>query len=298
MTHLFFLCVKEIPIMNNPTDEIDLLTLLAKIILAIKNNLIALIIAFIIGSGLGLAYYQFNPNVYESEVIITSDILTESYSKSVFTTIQKLIKENNLGSLSKILHLTESQAEAIQKIELKGTIEKSDGLQEQNKMYISITVKSMDNTIWPDLQAGIVAFIENNDFVKIRVTQRKKYFTSLITKIDHELGDLEIMKSKIMDGKLSSNNSSDGMLLLDPTTINTKILELSKEKINYQNGLELVNSVQIVESFTAFNKPISPKLSISLGSGASLGLFFVFVFIGIKSLRKLIRIAEDKIEKV
>lgn len=282
--------------MSNTTEEIDLLQLLAKLTLAIKNNFLALIIAFVLGSGLGLAYYQFNPNIYESEIIVTSDILTESYSKSIFTNIQRLIKENNLTSLASTLHLSESQAEAIKEIELKGTIEKGDNLQEQNKTYISITVKSTDNSIWLILQEGITTFIENNDFVKIRVTQRKKYFTTLISKIDHELTDLEIMKSKIMDGKLSSN-SKDGMLLLDPTTINSKILELNKEKINYQNSLELVNSVQVVDPFTTFTKPVSPKLSLSVAAGCSFGLIFLIIFIGLKSLREIVRLAEDKVRK-
>ncbi len=278
--------------MSNATDEIDLLELFTKAILALKNNFIALVLAFIIGSGLGLIYYKFNPNVYESEMIITSDILTESYSKSIFTNVQKLIKENNLTSLSSILHLSESQAAAIKAVELKGTLEKGDNLQEQTKTYITITVKSLDNTIWLSLQPGIAAFIENNDFVKIRVAQRKKFYSSLLMKIDHELNDLEIMKSKIMDGKLSSN-SKDGMLLLDPTTINSKILELNKEKINYQNSLELVNSVQVVGSFTAFKKPVSPKLSTSVLGGAALGLFSFLTFIGLKSIQKLIRLSEE-----
>jgi hypothetical protein len=282
--------------MSNTTEEIDLIQLLAKLTLAIKNNFLALIAAFIIGSGLGLAYFQFSPNIYESETIVTSDILTESYSKSIFTNIQKLVKENNLTSLSSTLHVSESQAAAIKDIALKGTTEKGDNLQEQNKIYISITVKSTDNAIWPTLQEGITAYIENNDFVKIRVNQRKKYFTALIAKIDHELTDLEIVKSKIMDGKLSSN-STDGMLLLDPTTINSKILELNKEKLNFQNSLELVNSVQIVEPFTTFKKPISPKLSYSIASGSSIGLFFMLIFIGIKSLREIVRIVEEKVQE-
>lgn len=282
--------------MSNTTNEIDLAEILANSILVIKKNLTKLLIAFVIGSTLGLTYYQFAPNVYESEMIITSDILTESYSKSVFTNVQKLLKEKNTTSLSALLNISPTQAGEISTIELKGTIEKADVLQEKEKTFINIVVKTTDNSIWPALQTGITSFIENNDFVKIRVDQRKKQYSSLIKKIDHELADLEILKSKIMDGKLSSNGK-DGMLLLDPTTIHTKILELNKEKINYQNGLELVNSVQIVKSFTAFEKPASPKLSISLASGASLGLFFVFAFIGVKSLRKLVRIAEDKIGK-
>ncbi len=277
--------------MTNDTQEIDLLELSAKIGTAIKNNFLALITALIVGSGLGFAYFQFQSKVYESELIITSSILTESYSKSVFANLQKLIKENNIPTLSSLLHLSPNKASAINSIELKGTIEKGDGLQETDKTHINITVKSVDNTIWPSLQIGITTFIENNDFVKIRVAQQKKYFTSLISKLDHELNDLEILKSKIMDGKLS--HSEDGMLILDPTTINYKIIDLNKEKLTSQNSLELVNSVQILQGFTTFEKSVSPKLSISVLVGALLGIFFVFAFIGIRSLNVLLEAKEN-----
>lgn len=265
--------------------EIDLLELITKAINTLKRNFISLIVALVIGLGLGFMYFKLVPNVYESEVIITSDILTESSSISVFTNIQKLIMENNLHTLSSSLHLSESQANAIKKIELSTIVEEKI-LGQDSKTYITITIKSLDNTVWPNLQRGIIGLMENNDFVKVRVAQRKKYFTFLMTKIDHELNDLEIIKTKIMDGKLSSN-STDGMLLLDPTTINSKILELNRDKINFQNSLELVNSVQVVEPFIAFRNPVSPKLTISLMSGALLGLFSFFVFIGINSLQKL-----------
>jgi hypothetical protein len=98
-----------------------------------------------------------------------------------------------------------------------------------------------------------------------------------------------------MEGTLSPN-AKDGVPLLDPTTINSKIIELNKEKINFQNSLEIVNSVQVVESFTAFKKPVSPRLSIHLMSGALLGLFSFTVFMGLKSIQKLVRAEENKRE--
>lgn len=289
MLQLCFLCTQTIATMHNASDEIDLLELVSKMFNSIKKNLALLTVSFIVGSGIGLGFYSLVPNVYESEMIITSDILTESYSKSVFANIQKLIKEDNITSLSSLLRITESQAAAIDYIELKGTIEEADALQEQNKTYINIIVTSSDNTIWPNLQAGIAAFIENNAFVKIRVQQKKKYLTSLITKLDHELKDLEIMKAKIMEGQLSSNGK-DGMLLLDPTTINTKIIELSKEKLKAQDSLELSDSVQVVEGFTSFQKPKSPKLHPALLGGAAFALFIAFAFIGIRSIEKHLKV--------
>jgi accessory gene regulator protein AgrB len=278
------------------SDEIDLLELLARIVISIKSNFKLIVGAFIIGSLLGLAYYQFVPKSYESRMLISSEILTESYSKTIAEDLNKLIRERNIESLSSKLKITPKEALALGKLEVKNAIEKADGRKEEEKNYLTISCQTSNNSIWPSLQNGLINFLENNDYVKIRVEQKKKYFTQVIEKIDKELVDLNELKSRIANGQITQS-SKDNLILFDPTTVNTKILDLNKEKINLQNQLEIVNSIQVVEGFTVFEKPIGPKLSISLSAGASFGLFFVILIIGFKSLRKIVSLSEEKLAK-
>jgi hypothetical protein len=276
------------------SDEIDLLELLAKIVITIKSNILSIIIAFVIGSILGLCYYQFVPKTYESQMLISSEILTESYSKALVEDINKLVKEKSFTTISTKLNISEQEAAMLDKLQIKSAIEKSDGIKEQDKSYLTIVGQASDNTIWPSLQSGLINFFESNEYVKIRVDQKRKYYLQIIEKIDKELIDLAELKNNITSGKMSQSGK-DNLILFDPTTVNTKILELNKEKINLQNDLETVNSVQLVEGFTVFEKPVSPKLSISLVAGASVGLFFVALIIAFKSLRKIVRLSEEKL---
>lgn len=278
------------------SDEIDLLELLARVVISIKSNFKLIVGAFLIGCLLGLAYYQLVPKTYESRMLISSDILTESYSKTIAEDLNKLIKEKNIESLSSKLNLSSTEALAIGKLEVKNAIEKVDGRKEEEKNYLTITCQASDNSIWPNLQNGLISFFETNDYVRVRVDQRKKYFTQVIEKIDKELVDLNELKARIADGQITQS-SKDNLILFDPTTVNTKILDLNKEKINLQNALETVNSVQLVEGFTVFEKPVSPKLSISLSAGASFGLFIVALILGFKSLRKIVSLSEEKLAK-
>ncbi len=87
----------------NNSDEIDLLELLAKIVITIKSNILSIIVAFVIGSILGLGYYQLVPKVYESKMILLSDILTSSYSERITESLDNLIKEENNEILSQRL---------------------------------------------------------------------------------------------------------------------------------------------------------------------------------------------------
>lgn len=278
--------------MTNSSDEIDLSFLLARAIQVVKNNAIFVIAAFIIGNLIGVAYYQTTPQTFESKMLISSDILTESYSKSLIDNLDKLIRENNVESLSQKLGLSKTQASMLGSVEIKSAIEKPEGTPEANRIYLNVEAKSRDNSIWPQLQAGLVNYLQNNEYVKIRVAHRINYNKQIIDVINVELADLEKLKEGFMKEGFSKS-SKGNVVLLDPTTINTKILELSKEKVNLLNAMETINSIQVVEGFTVFSKPATPKLSLSLVAGTSFGLLVVFLFLSFKALRFL-KFAEER----
>jgi hypothetical protein len=275
-------------------DSIDLIELLARILIALKNNLTLILSTIVIGILLGYGYFQFESKTYESKMLISSDIHTESYSEFLITDLVHLIKERNLASISTKLQLSENQAAALSSIEIKSSLEESDQIKEGEKNFLSITCRSKDNEIWPTLQTGLLTFLESTNYVKIRVEQRKKYFNQVIEKIDSELYDLNQLKIKIANGSILQSGK-DNVFVFDPTTVNSKILELNKEKITLQNSMETVNSVQLVSGFNKFIKPVSPKLSSSIAIGSFIGFISALLIVALKYLSKFIHQAQRKI---
>ncbi len=278
------------------SDEIDLIELLAKVTLGIKNNFRSLVLAFVIGSLLGLAFYQFVPKVYESNMIIQSDILTESYGERIAESMDLLIREQNFEILGSRMGISLEKAASIKKIKIESVKQKQTNTTEKENNTFIITVRTTDNTLLPDLHNGLINYLRNNEFVKVRVRQRQDYYKAMIEKVGQEISSLDSLKKRLFTGKPIYSNSAE-MMLVDPTNIYSKIIELNKEQINYKNGLELVNSIQLVEGFTIYKKPVSPKLSISLTAGASIGVFFVLTLIAIKGLRKIVELSEEKLGK-
>ncbi len=268
-------------------DSIDLIELLARILIALKNNLTLILSTIVIGILLGYGYFQFESKTYESKMLISSDIHTESYSEFLITDLVHLIKERNLASISTKLQLSENQAAALSSIEIKSSLEESDQIKEGEKNFLSITCRSKDNEIWPTLQTGLLTFLESTNYVKIRVEQR-------IEKIDSELYDLNQLKIKIANGSILQSGK-DNVFVFDPTTVNSKILELNKEKITLQNSMETVNSVQLVSGFNKFIKPVSPKLSSSIAIGSFIGFISALLIVALKYLSKFIHQAQRKI---
>ena len=129
----------------------------------------------------------------------------------------------------------------------------------------------------------------------MRVEQNKKFMKQMLAKMDEEIKDMEAFKEQIVSG--SFFRSAQGNVMFDPTNVNSKILELTKEKITMQNELELVNSVQVIEGFTKYERPVRPRLSVSLISGSFVGLVFVSILIAFKSIRRILQMADAAKQK-
>lgn len=272
-------------------DEIDLVELLVKGVLLVKHNIIQIIVFFVIGSGLGFTYASLAPKVYESKMIVSSSILSESYCKKLFETLNTLIKEKNYKALSAKLKATEAEVEELGEFQIESLNEKLIISPDKDNTSFLVSVKLTNKNLLPFIQSGLIGYLQNNDFVRIRVEHNKSYIKQMIAKVQKEIESLENFKSSVYDGKFFQ--SVKGGVMFDPTTVNTKIIDLTKEKINLEQSLEMVNSVEIINGFTKFDKPIWPKKSVSMVAGATFGLFLVGLLIAIKSIRKLVKFAEE-----
>lgn len=275
--------------MNNSKDEVDLLELLLKSINIFRSNFWTIVIFFLIGCLLGFTYYSISPPLYENKLIISSSILTESYGKKFIENTQNLIRENNSKALADQLGLAQDESRKIRIIKIENLSEiQTEALKENERFLITVLVS--DQQILPKLQQGLINYFENNEFVKVRVQQNKNYLKQMIEKIQEEIRDLEELKVRIQSGDFFQ--SARGNVSFDPTTVNSKILELTEKKINLQNSFELSNSVQVIESFTRYEKPISPKLGVSLVGGSMVGLLFSGCYIIFRLIRKLLNKAD------
>jgi hypothetical protein len=268
-------------------DEFDLVELFLKGVNIIRSNFWLITLFFAIGTVLGLAYYYSSPKRYESKMVISSTILTRSFSKELIEKLNTHRRERNIRALTQLLQVSEKTAENIAYLEIE-TLSQADDFKETDKFIVSAQTLSPD--VWSELQQGLVHYLENNEFVKVRVEQNKKYLKQMLAKVDNEINDMEAFKKRLINGEFFQ--SARGNVMFDPTTVNSKILELTKERINLQNSLELASSVQVVDGFTKFERPTAPRLSVSLVSGALVGIFFVAILITFKSVRRLLRLAD------
>ncbi|HQQ95928.1 MAG TPA: hypothetical protein PLX35_01635 [Cyclobacteriaceae bacterium] len=266
------------------SDEIDLEVLLIRTARFLKAKLKVLSIAGIIGGTLFTVTSFLVPQVYSSKMILLSDILISSYSEHLTEGLNQLIKESNTALLSNRLGISEADALSIKHIDIEDIKKeaKADSKKEDEMIFI-ITAEVTDRELIPRLQEGLIAYLRNNEYVKIRVQHRIDLYKQMISKTEAEIRSLDSLKQRIFNGRPVPSGNSE-MMLIDPSAIYLRVLDLNRAVIDYKHSLELVNSIQLVEGFTPFKKPDKPNKLLLLVIGVFSGIFLTLLYFGYKWL--------------
>lgn len=273
------------------SDEIDLGDLLLKLTRVVSRHRRILVVFVLVGLVLSFIYNNLKSPVFESSMMLRSAILTEAYSETLTDNLKKLIDERNDTLLSKKLNITVEQAGHLKDIKVE-SVEDTEGAEGATKNYIFlISVEITDNGVLPMLEIGIMNFLESNTFVHTRIELKRKRLNALLTKVNNEIKEIDSLKMTV--NRAMSINSDGGVVVLDPTNVYSKALALYKEELSYQESLALIDSIQLIEGFTPFNRPVSPRLSISLASGLGLAILIAVLTIFIIETQNFLK-ALDK----
>jgi hypothetical protein len=270
-------------------DEIDLLGLLIKTVRFLRKNFTIIIIFLLLGVGLGVFHYLTSKKVFENKMIVSSNILTESYIKILFENITRHMDDGDYALVSKQLGTSEDIVRKLVSLNIENLRKDAVNDNTERERFF-ITAEVSDQGILPDLQKSILYYLENNDFVKSHVEQNRKTARQMLAVATKEIADIEAFKVRIISGEFFQ--SAKGNVMFDPTTVNSKILELTEKKLGYENSLQFSNSVYVIEGFNEFDSQARPKLLKSLLLGAMIGLFGVGALVFFKIMIKLLRLAD------
>lgn len=279
----------QTPVPNRGDHEIDLVELMLKMVSTLRTNFWLIVVFFVVGTGLGVAYFMATKKEFVNKMIISSSILTTSYAKVLFDNVNTHLRENDYEVLARDFHVDAAIVKQISAMKIENLTEQESGELKESDRYL-ITVNVYDQSILPKLQQGIIDYLESNEFVRVRIDQQRNTLTQMLAVVEKELADIQLFKAEIYSGRFFSN--AKGNVMFDPTTVNNKILDLTQKRIEYKNSLELINSVQLIEGFTAFRNHKTPSLAVSIAAGSMIGLFAVGGLIAFKSVRRVLRMAE------
>jgi len=270
---------------HNKADELDLLILVERGAVFLKNSIKVLLFFAVLGIVLGLCRYLVSPNIYKSRALFHSIILTNQEEIEMIDNWNQLLGKGEYYLLSRSMSTSEPVLNKLKKI----------SAEEIQKLYIQNNPNGFAVDIWvtdtstiDDLQAAIVRGLGNGAYVKERIDTRKTRFEEMIKNVKIEIAKLEITKASV-DSVIRHSKNGAAPFLVDISSLNAQWIGLNEKLLSYQEELKFANAVQVFQDFGKPTKPIGPSLMKNLVFGLIGGFFIGYLVSLFMQVRKKLK---------
>jgi hypothetical protein len=272
------------------SEDIDLILLLERALKFFKRFRWVFIIAVLLGIGAAVFLYKSSPKVYKSRMIVHSFVLTNQELIEITDNWSQLLKKKEMTQLSLLFSTPESTLQSLKKI-------KAEELQQvftaNNPNGFIIDVLVTDNSILDSLQKGMVYAFENSEYIKARLAFKRKNLEELIATTSREIIRLDSTK-KIMENILAGKEHTSSSLIMDGSSVNRQLIEMNEKLLAFRETLAFTNAVQVLQSFSKFQKPAGPSLLPRLAICILFFLVLAYIYALIRSVNEQLAIRSGK----
>lgn len=258
----------------HPSDNIGLTDFFVLVFKFCKRNLALIVIFTVIGLLLGYSYNYFSKKYYLSEMVGYSNLVEKNIVLEILAPLNKFAEEKNFTELSKSLNISEEAAAAIRSIEFATS--KHNKTSNNPKLtdqklgeLILTTVTVYDQDKLPEIENGIVNFMESNSYLKEKAGIEKKKTTKLIQNIT---GKIESLDAIYNQSNQASKSSSSPTINVTSSQSPTDFVESYEYLEGLKSKAENIHSFQIVSHFYYLSKPNNKRLLAISGLGV---VFFI-----------------------
>jgi len=257
----------EVEKLDSEEKEINIISLIIDIYEIVQAKRILIVSVFATVFSLSMGYFLLKAPVFKTEFIISSSVVSSERIAIIVDPIGKLVEENNIAELSKLLHIDSVTASRIVTIEAKeikdetkagtNTSNDSEGLRSQNCL-VTLKVKRKPE-LYDTIEAGILYYVRNNDFVSRKSNSDMNNLKSMKERIRKEIKALDSLKIQI------AQKGNSGYMFMDPSSINNSIASLYQNELNIDLKMKMDDQgINIIRGFPRFKKPVEPKLKLIL----------------------------------
>ncbi|UTW67314.1 hypothetical protein KFE94_04150 [bacterium SCSIO 12643] len=258
----------------HPSDNIGLTDFFVLIFKFCKRNLALIVISTVIGLLLGYSYNHFSKKYYLSEMVGYSNLVEKNIVLEILAPLNKFAEEKNFSELSKNLNISEETAAAIRSIDFATSkhnkTSNNPKLTDQKLgelILTTLTVYNQDKL--PEIEKGIVNFLENNSYLKEKTNTEKAKTTKLIQNIAEKI---ESFDSIYNHPNQISKGSGSPTINVTSSQSPTDFVESYEYLEDLKNKAEHIRSFQVVSHFYYLSKPDNKQLLIISGLGV---VFFI-----------------------
>jgi hypothetical protein len=272
------------------SDEINLTEVLFSVFSFFRRNYKAFLIFNLIGAVGGFVFFNRAERVYSSRFTGECMLLPDGRTIELIRDLDGLRKNEDWQLLGKKLSMPAEKVKLIKEILPlpNATIEKeSRGTEDYASLVnpmpfsFSVMVKVADNSILPDLQNGMLLYLSNNPYNKMRVARFVENRQNLLASIGSEIKRLDslFVIDKVIRYKSVSRPESKNEI-----TYKDLLFELHEKKEHIEDELRFASPVRVIQEFTSFRKPVFPILWQVILAAIVISNILALFFVGITSL--------------
>lgn len=268
---------------NTPSDDVDLIILLERVYLYFRRFRNIFFLSIITGILLGCIEYFLSPKIYQSKLILHSSYLTNQEELEIIDYWNQLLERNEQPILAAILNCREELLNKL--VSLEGVeIQKNYSSTDPNGFYINAKIR--DNSILRELQTAIIYGLNNTEYVKQKISEKREDLRELIDKATIATRKLDSLKTSI-ETSIGKNPAS---VLFDVESINKDLFDINEKLVSYKSELRSLNSLQLLQGFIPLNTPVSRSLKVTIVMALILCLSVAYLF-------SLLKYLEDRLKK-
>jgi len=272
---------------NTASDDIDLINIVERAFLFFRRYRVVFIIAIIVGIALGCLRYFTSGKIYKSRLILHSSFLTNLEEIEIITYWNELLKRDEHKALAQSFNCNESLLREVVSIE-GSEILKNYSASNPNGFYIDARIKN--NAILPGLQKALVYGLNNTEYVKQRLSLRKKDVETLIDKVTVEIQKLDSLKKSI-ETVITSKEKNATSFMFNIPGVNKEFIDMNEKLLNYREELQFSSSgIQVLQSFVPLNTPVSISLKVMILLGILFCLFIAVISTIVHSVSQRLKI--------
>lgn len=253
--------------MKNQDKEIDILTLIARIVNFIKKYFLVLVIFTILGVIGGFIHFYCSKEVYKTKLIASSPIVDNRIVYELLEPLKIHIKNNQNDSVANKLNINSDVAASIHALSFDTTVNRT--------LIVNLEVFSKENI--KVICNGIIDFLNDIEYINRQVNYKKKELTDYIAIIDNEISKLNNLQDAMLKNAQLASNLSISNTYSEMLTLVERKRELEKELLGL-TSFQIINA-NIV--FDTSNKSVIKSLLVFTFLGAFLG-FCIAIFIDLK----------------
>ena len=180
--------------LENKSDDLDLITLFERVFFFFRNYGRLITMFSFIGIITGFVLYKVSPKQYTSTLLLHSFTLTNTEQINIIENWGELLKGEEFAVLAERLNCDPETIKKIKKVRA-AEIQKLYIPNNPNGFMVEVWVE--DNTVLDSLNRAFVYGLENSDYIKAKLANRRSNLALLYDKVKAEIIKLDSTKKYI-----------------------------------------------------------------------------------------------------